>query len=288
MYHRVATLPVDPWNLAVSAANFADQLAALRTVRDVVPLDRLLTTRSERPLAAITFDDGYRDVGSVALPLLDKADCPATLFLATGFIGSGREFWWDRLARILLELPVTMPVAIAGPYGNAEFALHPTDSHEQRLARYVLLWSQLNPMAPERRDAFLDRLASALQDPSSAASRHEIMNADDVARLRGTALQIGAHTVTHPSLPTLSPGNQEREIRESRDACAAFADEIPRCFSYPFGHYDSQSERAVREAGFSMAVTSDSAFADPRGAALTIPRIAVGNWTGEALLRHIA
>jgi peptidoglycan/xylan/chitin deacetylase (PgdA/CDA1 family) len=36
---------------------------------------------------AITFDDGYRDNLTVALPLLEKFNLPMTLFVAAGFVG---------------------------------------------------------------------------------------------------------------------------------------------------------------------------------------------------------
>ena len=38
-------------------------------------------------LVAITFDDGYRDNLTVALPLLEKFGLPMTLFVTAGFVG---------------------------------------------------------------------------------------------------------------------------------------------------------------------------------------------------------
>ena len=52
---------------------------------------------------AITFDDGYADNLQVAAPLLAERGLPATFFIVSGTIGSGREFWWDELEGLLLR-----------------------------------------------------------------------------------------------------------------------------------------------------------------------------------------
>ena len=52
---------------------------------------------------AITFDDGYADNAKLAGPILEGLGMPATFFITAGVVGSGREFWWDRLANLLLS-----------------------------------------------------------------------------------------------------------------------------------------------------------------------------------------
>ena len=55
-----------------------------------------------RRTVIITFDDGYADNFHTALPLLQEADCPATVFVTAGKIGAERDFWWDELERVIL------------------------------------------------------------------------------------------------------------------------------------------------------------------------------------------
>src|SRR5262245_11444952 len=50
---------------------------------------------------AITFDDGYRNNHDVALPILLRHGLKAIFFIATGFVGERRVFWWDRAAYLL-------------------------------------------------------------------------------------------------------------------------------------------------------------------------------------------
>ena len=106
LYHRVAALDCDPWRLAVTPAHFAEHLELVaRTCRCVALAELIEGPDDDDPLprVAITFDDGYVDLLATAQPLLQRFDLPATLFLPTGLLGSERGFWWDDLARVVLE-----------------------------------------------------------------------------------------------------------------------------------------------------------------------------------------
>ena len=46
--------------------------------------------RDDRPLAAVTFDDGYRDVYENAFPMLVRKGIPAAVFVVTKLIGTSR------------------------------------------------------------------------------------------------------------------------------------------------------------------------------------------------------
>ena len=95
-YHRVADVGsidprVDDWN--VPPAVFDRQLRALAEFAEVVPLAELASRcrssqPSERPLVALTFDDGYANFHSQVLPLLRRYQLRATLFVVTSIVGS--------------------------------------------------------------------------------------------------------------------------------------------------------------------------------------------------------
>jgi peptidoglycan/xylan/chitin deacetylase (PgdA/CDA1 family) len=91
-YHRVNdSHPRD--RLTVHPRDFAAQMEELRATRTVTTLDDALDAlRGQRPLparaVAITFDDGYRDNFTFAVPILERFGFPATFFIATGYIGT--------------------------------------------------------------------------------------------------------------------------------------------------------------------------------------------------------
>lgn len=88
-YHRVNDRVEDP--LAVRAADFRRQLEAVRRSYEVIALGRLADLLEKPPagrrVAAITFDDGYRDNFEVAAPVLEELSLPATFFLAAACLG---------------------------------------------------------------------------------------------------------------------------------------------------------------------------------------------------------
>ena len=97
LYHRVTDDARD--DLSVGIEQFDRQMALLRRHFQVVPLAdllRLTTVPASRyPLVSVTFDDGYLDNFLNAVPILLRNRVHATFFVATGFIGTERQFPHD-------------------------------------------------------------------------------------------------------------------------------------------------------------------------------------------------
>lgn len=99
MYHSVGDCSDDPYRIMVTPERLARQLAWLRRrgLRGV-SVTELLAARARgegRGLVGLTFDDGYADFVTDALPLLHRWDCGATLFVLPGRLGGDNA--WDPL-----------------------------------------------------------------------------------------------------------------------------------------------------------------------------------------------
>ena len=97
-WHRVMDGCDDP--LTVSPATFRAQLRYLVRTHDIVPLPEALRlvqsrTRLRRPVAAITFDDGYRSVSAVARPVMEELRVVGCSFVCTDYVGTDRRFEHD-------------------------------------------------------------------------------------------------------------------------------------------------------------------------------------------------
>lgn len=293
MYHRVADIPVDPWGLAVHPARFEEQIDALTHVRRVVHLHNLVEaehSRSSRdkPLAAVTFDDGYHDVYSNARKILQRYGCPMTLFVTTGAIESDREFWWDATSRIFLEtemLPASLAMEIAGK--AIHWSVPPFAQREERKKIFEEIWARLRVLEHESQLAHIEQLGRWAGCDLTAREEHRVMTRAEVRSISDDLITVGAHTVTHPTLPAHSIEVQYREIAESRKACEELVDGPVSAFAYPFGDYSSATMSAVRDAGFSIACTVETGVVRPGADPMKLPRLYVGDWKGDELLKRI-
>lgn len=294
MYHRVADLPIDPWGLAVHPGRFEQQITCLKRVRRVVHLHELLDLErsrasSDKPLAAVTFDDGYHDVYANARPVLQRLDCPMTLFVTTEIIGAGREFWWDAVARVFLEiehLPESLTLNIADK--ECCWALPPFSDRKSRDRIFREVWSCLRILPHEAQSQLLSEIGEWSSCDLAAREMHRAMTAQEVRNISDGLITIGAHTLTHPTLPAHSANVQFKEIAESRRVCEDLAGAKVRAFAYPFGDHNDTTVRAVREAGFDLACTVDARAVSRRNAEpLRLPRIYVGDWKADEFEKRI-
>lgn len=234
MYHRVLPggVPND-WALAsliVDTSEFERQMRWLverftvRTARDAILSD----APTDRPLAAITFDDGYRDNALYAAPILDKLGLRATFFVTTGFIGTGRRLWFD----------------VAAALWRRSHAANTT------LGEFM---TTLKRMTPAQRNAQLAR--DTRPDDWAASARDAAMTWDDVATLHARGHEIGCHSRTHPVLTTLSPAELEDEVAGAvADLRARNLD--ARGLAYPNGDHNPAVIAAATRAGLEYAVTT--------------------------------
>lgn len=99
MYHSVSDCADDPYRITVTPRRLEAQLGWLRRrgLRGV-SLAELLAARARgagRGLVGLTFDDGYADFVTDALPVLRRWGCNATLFVLPGSLGGDNS--WDPL-----------------------------------------------------------------------------------------------------------------------------------------------------------------------------------------------
>lgn len=279
LYHRVTVMPSDFHSIAVSPDNFHAHMEYLKRNFQVVRFEEDWS-KLRGPAIAVTFDDGYADNALEALPVLEDVGVPATFFISTGDIGTGNEFWWDELERMVLG------ASDCPPFFELEDCRHgrrwPTATPEEREAMYRDLHQLVMSINAEQRSEWLSRIRewAGLGRPTGGANR--IVNQGELNTLaRSEWVTIGAHTVTHSPLSVLSEEEQRHEIISSKKQMEKLLGREITVFSYPFGKrsdYDSTSVRICREAGFLKAAAAFPGQAYRWTDPYQIPRHVVFNW----------
>lgn len=312
LYHRVAEVDSDPWSLCVTPQHFAEHLEVLRKYTYPVQLQQLTQAIEDRKLSSrsvvITFDDGYADNLHNAKPLLEHYGIPATVFLASGYIGHKREFWWDELERILLQastLPPSLHLSINGntcQWELEEAAYYSKDAYQQhrywqiereadsspRHFLYRSLWQLLRPMLENERRKVLDELLAWAGAELVSRPTHRSLTLEEIFTLKqGELIEVGAHTVTHPLLSALPATLQRNEIQQSKADLEEIVGHQVSSFAYPYGDYTNETVALVREAGFARACSTIADGVRRRSDCFQLPRVVVEDWDGEEFTRRL-
>ena len=295
LYHRVIDIPTDPQQLAVKPAHFDAHLAVLKDryrVLSVEEFDHYLLGRKRFPPRSVllTFDDGYADNHVHARPLLEKHGLQALFYIASGYIGSGREYWWDELERLFLgrSVPVELDIDLEGLRLRAPEGGTPGVAFDEAAYRSSL--HQLRQVPAALRDSTLARLRSLIGPEEHRATHLPMTRTELCAFATSSSVVIGAHTVGHPSLAALPTDEQRSEVNGSkRDLEGLLGNEV-RYFSYPFGtgaDFDPTTERIAREAGFLHTAANYPGFVHARSPQHRFPRYLVRDWDGPEFARRM-
>ncbi len=144
-YHRIGSRDV----LTKPADEFRGDLLYLKENYEclsLVELCRRSLARApfRRRAVAITFDDGYRDNFTEAVPALKSAGVSATFFVSTGFIGTDREFSHDIRAESLGHVKLTWDDLRAMESEGFEIGSHTVNHANLGSADYLTIETEVN------------------------------------------------------------------------------------------------------------------------------------------------
>jgi peptidoglycan/xylan/chitin deacetylase (PgdA/CDA1 family) len=254
-HHRVNDA-ADPFFPSVATGPFARELKFLKRNYRVLPLWQIVEGVRKRNLpegaVAITFDDGYRDNHDVAYPILKRHGVPATFFLVTGAIDTGRALWYDRVAAVLRDTRQERAVVEAGGE-RIELDLATTASRVRSLRTLLRI---IKNLPGDRLRRLVEGMGAQLDVDDKRLLRGEMMTWDMVRSMAHAGMDFGAHTITHPILSRVSREEAWREIDGSRRELGAALGRAPEGFAYPNGmpgDYDAEIRDMVRRSGFQYA-----------------------------------
>jgi len=228
-----------------------------------------------RRACLVTFDDGWWDNSVHALPVLEKHGIPAVCFVATGYLGTDKTFWQERLTRLLC--------IAAGRDGCESELLRAVGLEGARRADPGRIRRQVRNFvtalkAQDRATVLglIERLENALCDvpESRLLGADRFMSWDDLHALRRSGLvAIGSHSHTHACLTTLGYEGAREEFEVSRRELAR--NDVPDVIAcaYPSGDADALVEAAGSDSGFALGFGTKSGFVAHSSEAMHLCRI---------------
>ena len=230
VFHRVLAQP-DPLLPDVpDAGRFDSLLSWLGSVFNVVALDHavaeLRAGRTPDRALAITFDDGYADNYTVALPVLARHRMTATFFIACDYLDGGR-MWNDTVMEAVRRCR-----SDALDLSQLGLGMLTASDVAAKRRSIDLLLSALKYLRPQEREdksrAIAEVVGAPLPDDLMMTSSH-------VRALRAAGMQIGGHTRTHPILTCVDARAASDEIRGGKERLEAIVGERIGLFAYPNG-----------------------------------------------------
>ena len=212
-------------------------------------------SNDHRPLppraVLLTFDDGYRSVAELGLPLLERYGIPAVMFVCTGPPASRDLMWYDALERL----------------GRA---------------------AEIEPAKRLPYDAWRDLVDNA-RVAMTGGDERALMTPHQIATMaQHPLIEIGAHTVDHPILARASSVVQRQQIEESVRTLRMWTGTQPRAFAYPNGlpgrDFTSETMAMMADAGIDRAFSTEPRFATSADHVHAIPRFTMLDTISEAQL----
>lgn len=271
IFHRVLTEPDPIFPDEVDAKRFDEMLGWITQWCNVIPLDeavvRLKKDKLPARAAAITFDDGYEDNYSVAMPLLQKHGISATFFIATGFLNGGRMWNDSVIEAIRRTLKHSLDLTSIG------LEKIPVSSLQEKRAAIFKIIGALKYDHFDVRRAKSD-LVWQLADVKLPSDL--MMSSEQVQQMRAQGMQIGAHTVNHPILAKIDLKTAEQEIRSSKEFLEDLLKEPIKLFAYPNGKpgqdYLPEHAQLTQKLGFTASVSTSWGVAKGTSDHFNLPR----------------
>lgn len=295
MYHRVLTSDERTRTgshdaIVVDSATFDHHMRLLKRRFRVLSLAEFADRfESGEPFpnssCLITFDDGWHDNLTNALPVLQKYGLPAVVFLPVSFIGTARMFWPEALTTVLLAAIRTVRerperrarlALLLDPFGLTGVLDLPDP--DPRPA--TVLAVRRAPARPRRdREALIAALSGELglspDRVHAGASVDRFVDWAQVEAMSRSGVAFGGHGMDHHLLTQVPADVVKSEIHECRDALAARSITALPTFSYPNGYWTPQVRQEVEAAGYRLAFVTKRGFVSSQDDPLTIRRLNV-------------
>ena len=280
VYHRILSKPdtgkvrsaFSFRGLNVSANHFERQIKYLRKKYQLISLVEYVKRKnagtSLKNCAVITFDDGFKDFITQAWPILKKYQAPATVFMPAGFLGL--VHWQHQLYAILDEGKTAKAKVIVG---REEVPVDLSNDREKYLTIRRFITAIGGLPSGERQEA-INSLGTILAVNKKLTPAEIYLSKEDLRLLVQEGVALGAHSVSHEHLESLTDGQLDEEITKSMGFIKGLTGEQNIAFALPFSTGSEKVLKKLTEQGCLCSFSNESGLNTGRENILRLKRIA--------------
>jgi peptidoglycan/xylan/chitin deacetylase (PgdA/CDA1 family) len=277
MYHRVSdTVGEKLAHLTVSEENFENQLLYYKENYQILRLNQEWTSLKKTGLV-ITFDDGYADNIINALPLLEKYQIPAVIFVTTLNSNTKDEFWWDRLifdysaCDEVFSIPNLKEKVLKSvdTYKTIADQVYKLTNEDKK--HWFLEFEKINQISFSPREEFRSLTNSELK----LLSEHPL-------------IELGIHTHNHYSLGSLTAQEQKKELLYSIKKLNELTTKNVKYLALPHGSYNEETLKIADELGIKGSLLANDYYSSIKNkSSKKINRILMPDIKREEMIKRL-
>lgn len=276
-YHSVFRPPINinDW-CYLNVHEFENQMEYLKDHFDIVSLEQGLELSRKGELKGqkivITFDDGFYNNFSIAFPVLEKYQIPATIYLATAFIDSPDTIWF---AKVIHAIGKTDRNSLE--WRGKKYDLSNPQKKELSSAK---LQGSMKSLPHHELLEELQVIGDLLGVPWDGTEEYSVLDTPQIRAMQESGLvQFGAHTHKHAILSRISGKSQKEEIEKSLKKVEEVTGKKCRHFAYPNGgakNYDGNTLEILKNSSVQSAVTMINGSNYKGNCSLQLKRLGIG------------
>ncbi|WP_445766385.1 polysaccharide deacetylase family protein [Rheinheimera sp.] len=248
---------------AIQVEQFDWQMRLLSRVFNIIPLQQAVEAMKTGTLpkraVVLTFDDGYENNLSVALPVLQKYQVPATFFITACAVQQG-IMWNDLVKEAVYRCG--KPVVDLSGLGLGQVSIASANDKTQLVER---LLEQLKALRLTQQQ---HAVALICQQTGVQPNRRLMLTEQQLKQFANTpGVTVGCHTYSHPMLSVCSQDEVLADLQASKAYLQSITGAPVDYFAYPYGkygqHFFAEHVNLVVQSGFKAAVTTDWGVNEP-------------------------
>lgn len=215
----------------------------------------------DRPVAILSFDDGFHDFVEYAVPILEEHNIRANLNVIVGSVITGERPWTQQLNDFLWAAPRSLLEGIRLPGFGRRLT---SDAAEER-ARYGAALSRfLKERSRESRAPLWGQLESIMRQ-ADVVEPTRMMNLDEVREVAARH-EVGAHSYEHESMEYESMAYFEEDLRRCRESFERMLGRPLSVYAFPNGSYrEEHIDRLRADPRIRAILLVGDRFARPAG-----------------------